>query len=115
MPTGASWPPGCSHLADIGAYAIPGGGSGPGQGAGVRAFFPGPYKIGHLGFESQTLFTNTCGRTPYRGPWMFETVLREQMVDIVARAIGRDPLEVRRINVVQKADLPYTQRDRAAL
>ena len=39
------------------------------------------------------MWTNTCGRGAYRGPWMFETVAREQMVDVAARAIGIDPLE----------------------
>ena len=46
------------------------------------------------------MWTNTCGRGAYRGPWMFETVAREQMVDAAARAIGIDPLEWRRRNVV---------------
>lgn len=95
-----------AHLADIGSYSIPGPGS-LGAGPGVKALFPGPYKIPRLSFASQTLYTNTCGRTPYRGPWMFETVLREQMVDLVARALEKDPLQVRRLNVVRQADLPY--------
>ena len=95
-----------THTANVGSYSIPPAGNG--AGVGVKNLFPGPYKIPRLSFESEALYTNTCGRTPYRGPWMFETVLREQMVDIVARALGKDPLELRRINVVRPADLPYT-------
>jgi carbon-monoxide dehydrogenase large subunit len=38
---------------------------------------------------------------------MIETVVREQMMDHVAREIGIDPLELRRRNVIHGADLPY--------
>ena len=60
------------------------------------------------GSRAKAVYTNTCGRCSYRGPWMMETVAREQMMDVVARAIGIDPLEFRRRNVVTAADLPYT-------
>ena len=39
---------------------------------------------------------------------MMETVAREQMMDAVARAIGMDPLELRRRNVIHQHELPYT-------
>jgi len=94
-----------SHLVDVGAYCVPPiTGS---QGGGVAMFFPGPYRIPRLSFENTTVFTNTCGRAAYRGPWLFETVAREQMVDVVARAVGIDPVELRRRNVVRDEDLPY--------
>src|SRR4029453_2738050 len=44
----------------------------------------------------------------YRGPWMMETVAREIMIDIAARRAGYDPLDLRRRNIVQQTDLPYT-------
>src|SRR5581483_7083741 len=43
----------------------------------------------------------------YRGPWMMETVAREQMMDADARTIGMDPLELRRRNVIGRDELPY--------
>src|SRR5581483_5438247 len=43
----------------------------------------------------------------YRGPWMMETVAREQMMDAVARTFGMDPLELRRRNVIGRDELPY--------
>ncbi len=46
--------------------------------------------------------------TAYRGPWMFETLGRETMIDIAARRIGIDPLELRRRNLLSAADMPYT-------
>ena len=93
------------HLEDCGAYPL--GGTG-GVGPFVAMLFPGPYRIGRMGFVSSAVWTNTCGRGAYRGPWMLETVAREQMVDVVARAIGMDPLEVRRRNVVAATELPLT-------
>ena len=92
------------HLENVGSYSVPGTGS---VGGGVAAFFPGPYRLPMLSFANQAVYTNTCGRCAYRGPWLFETVAREQMMDIVARAIGMDPLGLRRANVVTDEDLPY--------
>ena len=74
----------------------------------VGLLFPGPYKIPKVGFSATAVYTNTCGRCSYRGPWMMETLAREQMMDVIARRIGLDPLEFRRINVVNEADLPFT-------
>ncbi len=70
--------------------------------------FPGPYRVAHFGASAQSVFTNLMGRGSYRGPWMFETVAREQMIDCVAGRLGIDPLEFRRRNVVRSEDLPYT-------
>jgi aerobic carbon-monoxide dehydrogenase large subunit len=92
------------HLENVGSYSVPGTGS---VGGGVAAFFPGPYRLPVLSFGNQAVYTNTCGRCAYRGPWLFETVAREQMMDIVARAIGMDPLALRRVNVITDDDLPY--------
>jgi carbon-monoxide dehydrogenase large subunit len=93
------------HLEDCGAYPM--GGTG-GVGPFVAMLFPGPYHIARLGFVSTAVWTNTCGRGAYRGPWMLETVAREEIVDLVARQIGMDPLEVRRVNVLQVDELPHT-------
>jgi aerobic carbon-monoxide dehydrogenase large subunit len=70
--------------------------------------FPGPYKFPVVLPAQTAVFTNTVGKQAYRGPWMMETVAREQMMDHVAMEMGMDPVEFRRINVVQQADLPYT-------
>jgi aerobic carbon-monoxide dehydrogenase large subunit len=93
------------HLEDCGAYPV--GGTG-GVGPFVAMLFPGPYHIGRLGFVSTSVWTNTCGRGAYRGPWMLETVAREEIIDLIARQIGMDPLEVRRVNVLQMDELPHT-------
>jgi len=92
------------HLEDAGSF--PCGGSG-GSGSMVGTLFPGPYRFGAYAWRSTSVWTNTCGRGAYRGPWMAETVAREQMIDVVAREVGIDPLEMRRRNVIQRSELPY--------
>jgi aerobic carbon-monoxide dehydrogenase large subunit len=71
------------------------------------SIFPGPYRIGAAAGSGKTVYSNTAGRGSYRGPWMIETVARELMIDHVARALGIDPLEIRRRNVLGESDLPY--------
>ncbi|MBM3671492.1 MAG: xanthine dehydrogenase family protein [Actinobacteria bacterium] len=93
------------HLEDCGA--LPVGGTG-GTGPFAAMLFTGPYKVPQLGFRSRQIWTNTCGRGAYRGPWMLESVAREEMIDLAARQIGIDPLELRRRNVLHASDLPYT-------
>ena len=72
-----------------------------------RMLLPGPYRMASFGSSGRAVHTNTSGRTGYRGPWMIETVVREQMIDVLARHLGIDPLELRRRNVVREEDLPY--------
>ncbi|MGH9025961.1 MAG: xanthine dehydrogenase family protein molybdopterin-binding subunit, partial [Acidimicrobiia bacterium] len=93
------------HIEDVGAYPV--GGTG-GTGFFVAMLLPGPYRIPKVRWRTRAVWTNTCGRGAYRGPWMFETVAREQMMDVVAREMGLDPAEFRRRNVVRAGDLPYT-------
>ncbi len=69
--------------------------------------FPGPYRIPRYRATARSVYTNTNGRCSYRGPWMVETVAREQMMDRVAAELSIDPLELRRRNVIRSEDLPY--------
>jgi carbon-monoxide dehydrogenase large subunit len=91
----------CEHKADVGAY--------PSCPAVINtALLPGPYKIPRLGFSTSMVWTNTMGKGAYRGPWMFETTVREMLIDYAAREIGMDPVELRRRNVLYGADMPFT-------
>jgi carbon-monoxide dehydrogenase large subunit len=94
-----------SYLADVGAYPLM-----PAMMPGFMALqvLPGPYRFARYGWAGRSVFTNTSGISAYRGPWMMETVAREIMMDVVAREIGVDPAEIRRRNVIQTEDLPYT-------
>jgi carbon-monoxide dehydrogenase large subunit len=91
-------------VSDCGAYPTPW----PlGPAAAVGMLFPGPYRVPRAGFATKTIYTNTVGRTAYRGPWQYETLAREVLLDIAARRIGMDPIELRRRNLLVQADLPY--------
>lgn len=93
------------HLSDSGAYPL---GGAPAKSALMVSMFPGPYRVGRLVWSAATVFTNTVGRGAYRGPWQMETVGRELMMDLVARELGMDPLDFRRRNVIERAELPHT-------
>jgi carbon-monoxide dehydrogenase large subunit len=75
--------------------------------AAVGMIFPGPYRVPRAGFAAKTIYTNTVGRTAYRGPWQFETLAREVLLDIAARRMNVDPVELRRRNLLQQDELPY--------
>ncbi|MFD1939793.1 molybdopterin-dependent oxidoreductase [Nonomuraea mangrovi] len=100
------------HLEDTGAY--PTGVVGK-AGPFVGMMFTGPYRVPLHAFRFRSVRTNTCPRGAYRGPWAFATVAREQMVDEVARAVGLDPLELRRRNMLTADELPYTMPTRLVL
>jgi carbon-monoxide dehydrogenase large subunit len=90
---------------DSGAWPL--GAMGGAAGA-VGAFFSGAYKLPFVSWHARSIWTNTCQRGAYRGPWMMETTAREEMIEYAARAIGIDPLELRRRNVIHRDELPYT-------
>jgi aerobic carbon-monoxide dehydrogenase large subunit len=91
-------------VSDCGAYPTPWP---VGPAAAVGMLFPGPYRVPRAGFATKTIYSNTVGRTAYRGPWQFETLAREMLLDIAARRMGMDPIELRRRNVLRAEDLPY--------
>jgi carbon-monoxide dehydrogenase large subunit len=93
------------EVEDAGAWPV---GAMGGAAPAVGAYFPGAYKIPNLSWRARAVWTNTCQRAAYRGPWMMETTAREQMAEYAARAIGLDPLEFRRRNVIQRHELPHT-------
>ena len=53
------------------------------------------------------MFSNTSGRAAYRGPWQFETLAREVLLDIAARRMAIDPIELRRRNLLRSDELPW--------
>src|SRR6202050_3170293 len=87
---------------DTGAY--------PGMGAMVpsivEAMFPGPYRMTALGFESTAAITCQATYVAYRGPWASETFVRERVLDLIAKDLGLDPVEIRLRNVAPRTDPP---------
>jgi carbon-monoxide dehydrogenase large subunit len=91
------------HVQDVGAYPTPWP---VGTAAAVGMLFPGPYRVPAGGFRTTSVFSNTSGRAAYRGPWQFESLAREVLLDIAARRIGIDPVELRRRNLLRADELP---------
>jgi carbon-monoxide dehydrogenase large subunit len=87
---------------DTGAY--------PGMGTMVpsiiEGMLPGPYKLAALGFESTGVITNKATYVAYRGPWASETFIRERILDLIAKDLGLDPVEIRLRNVAPRTDPP---------
>jgi carbon-monoxide dehydrogenase large subunit len=75
--------------------------------AAIGMFFPGPYRVPKASFNYKTVFSNTPGLHAYRGPWQYETLTREILLDIAARKIGMDPVELRRINILRGDEMPF--------
>ncbi len=68
----------------------------------------GPYTIPYAGVDVYGVFTNTTPTDAYRGAGRPEaTYLLERMVDLFAREIGMDPVELRRKNLISQDQFPY--------
>ncbi|MEM4186914.1 MAG: xanthine dehydrogenase family protein molybdopterin-binding subunit [Candidatus Caldarchaeum sp.] len=90
---------------DIGAYARH-------EPAGLTVWAqvaPGCCKLKHLRQRMYAVFTNKCPAGPNRGfsraPHQF---MIERMLDKIARELGKDPLEIRRLNYISRDEQPYT-------
>jgi carbon-monoxide dehydrogenase large subunit len=74
----------------------------------TAAMLPGPYRIPHYRCEVSCVLTNKTPTGTYRSPGRYEaTFVRERMMDALAEALGLDPVEVRRRNLLAPDDMPY--------
>lgn len=70
--------------------------------------FSGLYKIPHIFGESWGTMTNTVPVDAYRGAGRPEaSYLLERLIDIAARDLNMDPIELRRKNFIQPDEFPY--------
>ena len=74
----------------------------------VQMFLWAAYKMPRYGFLARGWYTNTVGLAAYRGPWAMESLIRETALDVAARRIGIDPIEIRRRNLLALKDQPAT-------
>ncbi|HEY2533143.1 MAG TPA: xanthine dehydrogenase family protein molybdopterin-binding subunit [Xanthobacteraceae bacterium] len=95
---------GTMHV-DIGAYVRPNGMT---PVRNVIQFTTAPYRISNLDFAAHGVLTNKTPAGTYRGPGRFEgCFFCERMIDIAAREMGIDPVEMRRRNLLTNQDMPY--------
>ncbi len=74
----------------------------------VAMILTGPYRVDTYAFDVKVALTNKCGAGPMRAPMSITSWVMEGTIDAIARKLGRDPLEVRRVNALRSQDLPYT-------
>ena len=72
----------------------------------VRVLLPAAYRVTALAFEAVVAATNKATYVAYRGPWEMETWVRERLIDLIARDLSIDPVEMRRRNLWSDQDIP---------
>ncbi len=66
------------------------------------------YRIDHMDVEGLCVLTNKLPNTPVRGAGRPEAAfVIERLMDLVAEQLGKDPVDVRRINLIPGELMPY--------
>ncbi|MCZ6885868.1 MAG: xanthine dehydrogenase family protein molybdopterin-binding subunit [Alphaproteobacteria bacterium] len=90
---------------DNGAYLRTNGSVAPRN---VAQFMSGPYAIENIHLTTAHMTTNKTPAGTYRGPGRFEgDFVRERLIDLMAKDLGLDRVELRRRNLVAEAEMPY--------
>lgn len=92
--------------ANLGAYLSTFGSSVPTYLYGT--LLAGQYATPNIYVEVEGVYTNTCPVDAYRGAGRPEaTYVVERIVETAARELGRDPAELRRLNMIKPDQFPY--------
>src|SRR5215468_3339856 len=76
----------------------------------AAGMLPGPYRVGAYRARGHVRLTNKTPCGTYRAPGRFEsTFVRERLMDAIAARVGIDRVDVRRRNLIGKAEMPYTR------
>ena len=76
----------------------------------AAAMLPGPYRVPAYRALGHVRLTNKTPGGTYRAPGRFEsTFVRERLMDAIAARLGIDRVEVRRRNLIAKAEMPYAR------
>ena len=71
-------------------------------------YVPGVYQIQHYAVDAYGVATNKANHGSLRGIGKADAAfVIERMVDIIARGLGLDPIELRRKNYIPPEDFPY--------
>ena len=72
----------------------------------IKVLLPGTLRVRHYQFRGSVVATNKASFVAYRGPWEIECWVRERLMDLIARRLDLDPLEVRRRNYMGDDQFP---------
>src|SRR5882762_4460955 len=90
---------------DLGAYIRTNGLIAPRT---LAQFFSGPYRVPNVHITSTALLTTKTPSGTYRAPGRYEgCFFCERLIELAAKDLGIDPVEMRRHNLVADAEMPY--------
>jgi aerobic carbon-monoxide dehydrogenase large subunit len=90
---------------DMGAYVRTHGGLVP---CSTAALLTGPYRIPNYQAKIHLAVTNKTGLGTFRAPGRYESCFyRERMLDLMAKDLGIDPVELRFKNLIRPEEIPY--------
>jgi aerobic carbon-monoxide dehydrogenase large subunit len=93
------------YWCDIGAYVRPNGMT---PVRNVAQFTSGPYRIPNIGIKAHAFVTNKTPSGTFRGPGRFEgSFFIERLLDMAARDLAVDRLDIRRRNLLRQSEMPY--------
>jgi carbon-monoxide dehydrogenase large subunit len=73
----------------------------------AMAELPGPYRVAEYSVRARAVLSNKCPIAPYRGVSRpVQTLTMERLMDVAARELQLDPVDIRRINLVDS--YPHT-------
>jgi carbon-monoxide dehydrogenase large subunit len=74
----------------------------------TAAQLPGPYRLRNYEVEFDAVYTNKVQVTPYRGAGRpHGAFVMERVIGLIGRALGLEPVEVRRRNLIQPDEFPW--------
>src|SRR6059036_1673767 len=73
----------------------------------VGMMIPGAYRLRDYRYAITAVLTNKCPSGPYRASIVPSVTQLQISIGAVARALGLDPVDVRRRNMLADSDLPY--------
>ena len=90
---------------DMGAYVRTHGGLVP---CSTAALLTGPYRIPNYHAKIHLVMTNKTGLGTFRAPGRYESCFyRERMLDLMAKDLGIDPVDLRFKNLIRPEEIPY--------
>ena len=73
----------------------------------IAMILTGPYRLEHYAYDVKVVLTNKCGNGPMRAPMAITSWIMEGTIEVIARELGLDPVEVRRVNMISEKEYPY--------
>jgi carbon-monoxide dehydrogenase large subunit len=74
----------------------------------VAMIVTGPYRIANYRYDVKVVLSNKVGNGPMRAPMAVTSWVMEGTMDAIARELALDPVDVRRLNMLEPREYPFT-------